>query len=68
MKRALSILLSFVMVAAAAARPLSEREACVLATRFYYVKKLGHKIQKTKYRPRQRQQLNGYKAQSGNQG
>ena len=48
MKRAISILLSFVMVAAAAARPLSEREACVLATRFYYVKKLGHKIQKTK--------------------
>ena len=48
MKRLTFILLSFVFVVAAAARPLSEREACVLATRFYYVKKLGNKIQKVK--------------------
>ena len=36
------------MVATAAARPLNEHEACVLATKFYYAKKLGNKIQKVK--------------------
>lgn len=48
MKRVISILLSLVVVATVAARPLSEREACVLATKFYYAKKLGNKIQKVK--------------------
>lgn len=48
MKRVISILLSLIVVAIATARPLSEREACVLATKFYYVKKLGDKIQKVK--------------------
>ena len=48
MRRAISILLLFVMVATAAARSLNEREACVLATRFYYAKKLGNKIKKVK--------------------
>lgn len=48
MKRVISILLSLVVVATVSARPLSEREACVLATRFYYVKKLGDKIQKAR--------------------
>ena len=48
MRRVLFILLSLVIVVSAAARPLNEREACVLATRFYYAKKLGNKIKKVK--------------------
>lgn len=48
LRTALLVAVAFTILQRSAARPISEEKACAIATRFYYMKKLGDGIHKVK--------------------